>query len=84
MEIKKNGITSPYLFAAAIIILLSVGCSATKSVPANDALYTGANLKLENYKASKKQKKFLKADLQALIHPKPNSRILGIPIKLLN
>ncbi|MEJ7683769.1 MAG: hypothetical protein WKG06_39085 [Segetibacter sp.] len=83
MEIKKNRNTFPYLFVAAIIILLSAGCSATKSVPANDALYTGATLKLENSKASKKQNKVLKADLQGLIRPKPNSRILGIPFKLL-
>lgn len=80
---SKKSITSPYLFCAAIIILLSAGCNVTKKVPANDALYTGATLKIENSKASKKQNKVLKSDLQALIRPKPNSRILGIPFKLL-
>ncbi len=83
MEIKKNGVTSSYLFVAAVIILLSAGCSATKSVPANDALYTGATLKLKNSDAGKKQNKVLNADLQALIRPKPNSKLLGIPFKLL-
>jgi outer membrane protein insertion porin family len=83
MKIKKNLFTSSYLFVAAVIILLSAGCSATKSVPANDALYTGASLKLKNSSAGKKQNKVLKSDLQALIRPRPNSKILGIPFKLL-
>ncbi|WP_018616044.1 BamA/TamA family outer membrane protein [Segetibacter koreensis] len=83
MEIKKNCLTLIYLFVAAVIIVSSGGCSATKKVPANDALYTGASLKLENSKASRKQNKVLKTDLQGLIRPKPNSRILGIPFKLL-
>lgn len=83
MKIKRNWITSGYLFTAAILILLSSGCNVTKKVPANDALYTGATFKLKNSKASKKQNKVLKEDLQELIRPKPNSRILGIPFKLL-
>lgn len=83
MEIKKNCITSAYLLGAVVSIVLFAGCNATKKVPANDALYTGATLKLENSKASKKQNKVLKSDLHDLIRPKPNSRILGIPFKLL-
>ncbi|HEX8278461.1 MAG TPA: hypothetical protein VF540_07190, partial [Segetibacter sp.] len=82
MEIKKYCATS-YLFGAALIVFLSTGCSVTKKVPADDALYTGASLKFENSKASKKQTKLLKTDLQGLIRPRPNSRLLGIPFKLL-
>jgi outer membrane protein assembly factor BamA len=83
MKIKPNHFNAAYLFGAAIIILLSAGCSATKKVPANDALYTGATLKFQNYKANVKRNKVIKDDLQALIRPRPNSRILGIPFKLL-
>ncbi len=83
MKIKIKNITSAYLLGVALIILVSTGCSSTKNIPANDALYTGASFKLDNSKASKKQNKVLKTDLQGLIRPKPNSRILGIPFKLL-
>lgn len=82
MEIKKYSATS-CLIGSVLIIFLATGCSTTKKVPADDALYTGASLKLENSKASKKQNKFLKADLQGLLRPRPNSRLLGVPFKLL-
>ncbi|HLL41788.1 MAG TPA: hypothetical protein VK369_01560, partial [Segetibacter sp.] len=82
MEVKKYSATS-YLLGIALIVFLSAGCSSTKKVPADDALYTGAYLKLENSKASKKQTKLLKTDLQGLIRPRPNSRLLGVPFKLL-
>lgn len=58
------------------------GCSTTKSVPANDRLYTGATVKLEGGGLTARQKKTLRADLQGLTRPKPNSRFLGIPFKL--
>jgi len=83
MEIKIKRITSANWFAAVLVILLSAGCSSTKYVPANDALYTGASFKLENSKASKTQNKVLKSNLEGLLRPRPNSRILGIPFKLL-
>lgn len=83
MEIKKKYFSSLYSFCIIIIIVVSVGCSTIKNIPANDALYTGASLKLENSKAGSKQNKVLKTDLQGLIRPKPNSRIFGIPFKLL-
>jgi hypothetical protein len=83
MEINIKSITSAHWSAAVFVILLSAGCSSTKYVPANDALYTGASFKLENAKASKTQNKVLKSDLERLLRPRPNSRILGIPFKLL-
>jgi len=82
MEIKKNKNITLYLFSAAIVILFSAACNVTKKVPANDALYTGATLKLQNSSASKKYNKVLLADLKGLLRPKPNSSILGIKFKL--
>src|SRR4051794_15971759 len=83
MKTSKNILTCTYLIVAAGIVLFLAGCSATKTVPANDALYTGATLKFHSVKTSKKQNKVLKADLEGLIRPRPNSRLLGIPFKLL-
>jgi outer membrane protein assembly factor BamA len=57
------------------------GCGSTKSVPANDKLYTGATVTLKNV-ASSREKKALKEDLNGLTRPKPNSKFLGMRLKL--
>lgn len=57
-------------------------CSNTKYLPANEALYTGAKVNLEGKEASKRKKKLLKGELEALTRPRPNSAILGLRIKL--
>lgn len=66
-----------------LAMLLLVGfyaCSSTKSVPAGDQLYTGAELKWNG----KKPKDYgaLESGLTDKIFPKPNRRFLGMPIKL--
>ncbi len=66
----------------AILVLLLSGCSSIKSVPKNDALYTGASIKMTPSAISSKQKKALQNTLEDLARPKPNSRALGIPFKL--
>jgi outer membrane protein insertion porin family len=70
-----------YTFIIIIFSLAATGCSSTKSVPANDRLYTGASVKVEG-PVSSKQRKVLRNDLKGLTRPRPNSRFLGIPIKL--
>ncbi|MCW3107156.1 MAG: surface antigen, partial [Segetibacter sp.] len=82
MEIRKIKKTSAYLVCLALIVLLNAGCNITKNVPAGDALYTGATIKLTNSSAGTRQNKVLKSDLQGLLRPKPNSSILGIKFKL--
>jgi outer membrane protein assembly factor BamA len=59
----------------------AVSCSTTKNIPANDALYMGATIKIEG-DAPAKKKKAIRGQLRPLVRPKPNSRILGIPFKL--
>ena len=66
-----------------IVCFLLAACSATKHVPDGDKLYTGARVNLKGTtELSAKERKVLKADLQGLTRPKPNTRFLGIPIKL--
>lgn len=62
-------------------ILVCTGCSSTKSVPDNDKLYTGATVTLKNV-ANTREKRALKEDLNGLTRPKPNSKILGMRLKL--
>jgi hypothetical protein len=59
--------------------LLMVACSPTKHIPDNDALYTGAKVKLSADSVTAQQKKVLHSDLQGLTRPQPNGSFLGIP-----
>jgi hypothetical protein len=64
------------------IVCTGSSCSTTKNIPANDALYMGATIKVEGGALSAKKRKAIKAQLQTLTRPKPNSRVLGLPFKL--
>src|SRR6476646_8462383 len=70
-------------FFVCIVFLFLVSCSSTKSLPEGEKLYTGATIKMKGGDLSARKRKVLKSDLQGLTRPKPNTRILGIPIKLL-
>ena len=63
-------------------MIVSASCNLTKSVPKGDALYTGATIKINDSTLSKKEKKSIIAQTQGLPRPLPNSKFLGIPIKL--
>jgi len=59
-----------------------MSCNYTKLVPKGDALYTGATVKVTDSTLSKKQKHKVVELTEHLPRPKPNSKFLGIPIKL--
>src|SRR3954463_12747392 len=65
-----------------IIVVFLAACSSTKSLHEGEKLYTGATVKMHGSDLSSRKRKVLKSDLQALTRPKPNSRVLGVPIKL--
>jgi outer membrane protein insertion porin family len=73
----RVGVVASLLFA-----LLSAGCSTTRSVPEFDALYTGADVKIEQTQVSPKQTKAIRRTLKDVTRPRPNSKILGMPFKL--
>ena len=70
-----------YVFVMFALLMASA-CNVTKNVPANDALYTGATVKVESDTLGNKKKAPIRTRLQAIARPRPNSRILGIPFKL--
>ncbi len=70
-------------FLILIISFLWSGCSTTKHIPANDKLYTGATVKVSGPSLTARKRKDLRSDLQGLTRPKPNSKFLGIPFKLM-
>src|SRR5215510_2006662 len=57
------------------------GCSITKSIPPGDKLYTGASVKVDSASTTK-ERKTLQSDLNDLTRPKPNSKFLGLRMKL--
>jgi outer membrane protein assembly factor BamA len=65
-----------------LCFVLLYACSSTKSVPKGDALYTGAKVTFRDNILSRKKKKALGTQLEDLTRPKPNSKFLGMPIKL--
>lgn len=65
------------------VVAVFASCSTTRTVPAGDALYTGAGVKVEGKNISNKKKKAIKAEMEALVRPLPNKKILGIPFKLM-
>ncbi|MEO5647821.1 MAG: hypothetical protein ABIQ56_05630, partial [Chitinophagaceae bacterium] len=67
-----------------IMVMMAIAsCSATKNIPAGDALYTGATVKIEDNKVGRSEIKILESDLKSITRPKPNSKFFGIPFKLL-
>ena len=63
--------------------IAAVSCNNTRYLPANDALYTGAEVKIDAPGMKKGKKKALRKELVALTRPKPNASILGLRPKLL-
>lgn len=71
------------LVAYCLLLVVLAACSTTKHIPDNDALYTGAKVKLNAENITGQQKKVYAADLQGQTRPRPNGKFLGIPFKLL-
>ena len=72
------------LFAILCITILLASCSATKRIPGNDALYTGAAINLEEPgDSSKINTRSLKAELNGLLRPEPNDYLLGMPVEVM-
>ncbi|RYY84635.1 MAG: hypothetical protein EOO15_18915 [Chitinophagaceae bacterium] len=75
---------SKALFALAFCVsLLLAACSGTKHLPPGEHLYTGARTKItQTDDLTVRQRKVLDEDLENLVRPRPNTRFLGIPLKL--
>ncbi|TBW29389.1 hypothetical protein EZJ28_04605 [Gramella sp. KN1008] len=70
MRIKPGVI----LFLAGLIIQ---GCSVKKFIPADEFLYTGARVEIES-DTTIKEKPHLKTELENVLRPEPNTKILGM------
>jgi outer membrane protein insertion porin family len=70
------------LFYLLFMLLFVASCSGTRNLPEGELLYVAAKVKVEGNETPKKERKALKADLQELVRPKPNSSFLGFRPKL--
>src|SRR5579863_8306070 len=66
----------------SMLVLFFSACDTTRLVPKGDALYTGATVKVIDSTLSGKTKKQITHLTQPLIRPIPNSKFLGMPVKL--
>ena len=69
-------------FYILLVTFLATSCSNTKYLPEGELLYVGGKVKVENDSISKKERKNLQGNLQKLIRPIPNKKILGLRPKL--
>jgi outer membrane protein insertion porin family len=71
-----------YILIVAIAVFASA-CSTTKYLPAGQKLYNGGEVKIiDKDSLSKNDAKSLTSDLEGLLRPKPNTKILGLRYKL--
>ncbi len=82
MPSKRNLMETVSKFIFFILTIFFVSCSNTRHLPPGDALYTGASVKITDKDMPAKMKKTLKEDLTKLTRPKPNSKLLGMRLKL--
>ena len=75
---RKNKFYTVFLFVG----IASMSCNLSKFVPNGDALYTGSTVKIKDSTMSKKEKNALVDKTEHLPRPRPNSKFLGIPLKL--
>ena len=81
---KQRRMSNKLLINILIVAMLfSTSCNITRLVPKEDALYTGATIKVKDNTLSKKEKNKVVDQTEHLPRPLPNSKFLGIPIKLL-
>ncbi|MDN3587216.1 BamA/TamA family outer membrane protein [Pedobacter aquatilis] len=74
-------LTRPILFILACLVY--AGCSSTKSLKPGQALYTGAEVKINPDSAGRiEDEKQVKSDLESKTRPRPNKSLLGIKFKL--
>jgi len=70
------------LFFLIFFALLVSSCSNTRHLPAGERLFTGTKIHIKDDLASKKERKVLINDLAGVVRPKPNTKTLGVRLKL--
>ncbi|OQP65997.1 hypothetical protein A3860_15525 [Niastella vici] len=75
-------VSTPYSIWLVLCVTFFYACSSTKNLPPGDALYTGAKINFKDNAISGKKKRALRSTLVSLTRPVPNTKFLGLRIKL--
>jgi len=73
-----------YIAASCMVlaVLLLSACSNTRHLPRGERLFRGSKVFITDDEAGKKERDILKEDLTGLVRPRPNSKFLGMRLKL--
>lgn len=66
----------------AFVLLLFASCSNTRHLSDDESLYTGADVSINDRYSSVKVRRVLQSDLRDAVRPRPNSKFLGMRLKL--
>src|ERR1700704_4639063 len=70
------------IFFFVVSSWLLYSCSAARHLPPDEKLYTGAIVTVSGPSLGVRERKTLRTDLKGLTRPKPNTKFLGIRMKL--
>ena len=70
------------IYLLLLLMLLSSACSNTRKLPAGESLFLGGSTTITDRETDRKQRKVLVNDLNGAIRPKPNTKLLGMRLKL--
>ncbi|KHJ38486.1 outer membrane protein/protective antigen OMA87 [Pedobacter glucosidilyticus] len=70
-----------YLIVFMLSFLMSA-CSNIKYLPKGEQLYVGAEVNITDKETTKSERKSLTSELEGVLRPRPNSKILGLRPKL--
>ena len=71
-----------YYFLFLVALLTTWSCSNTRHLPEGELLYVGGKVKVIDSSISRNERKALEKELKGILRPKPNSKILGLRVKL--
>jgi outer membrane protein insertion porin family len=70
-------------YCIVLSLFFAFGCSNTQYLSEDDLLFTGSAVTVKDTVIKKNHRKALEKELEALLRPKPNKKILGLRPKLL-
>ena len=79
---RKTKMKIKPIYLLFIAAALFYSCSNTKYLADGEMLYTGGDVTVEDTIMSKRERKDMEAEMEDLLRPRPNRKILGMRIKL--
>src|SRR4051794_23103063 len=70
------------LYLLLLVVVLVSACSNTRNLPSGESLFTGSKIDIGDCKVTHKQRRTLRHDLTGVVRPRPNSKFIGMRLKL--